>query len=268
MRPTFSNATDRVVYLLAQYRFIVSAALIMLGLYLGIAQPKIPSVPQWVTSILSGLLILGPPSYIGGAKIANYLHEANRVPIYHVNVVEDEIEKWLVPPQIWREKTVEGPDPYPVNGGSGWAVQEWDWQEGTETLVVRGVWLSELEDTKLLSEKEHMRSMYGKLLDSHLSLAIMRNSLREIGGDIQTRVMNRVTKSIERGTHLDKTGVKETFEAFEQDVESIGADDLPSVEEQVFEWQDDVAPREGSVSMDDVESGGEAPVATDGGDER
>jgi len=48
------------------------------------------------------------------------------------HAVEDVVEKHNVPPEIWQNKTVEGPDPYPVNGGSAWAVREYEWLDDVE----------------------------------------------------------------------------------------------------------------------------------------
>jgi hypothetical protein len=231
LRPTFSNGWDRLTYLLASYRYIVAGILAFLGLVIGLTEAEIPGAPPWVGDFIAATLLFGPVLFIAGLRFVRWVRNRNRVNVYEVNAIEDTVEKYLVAPETWREKTVEGADPYPVNAGGGWAVRELDYQEGIDSLVVTGVWLSELEDTKLYTEKQHMRSMYSKLLESHLALAVMRNSLREMGGDIQTTVMNRVAMSIERGTHLEKTGVEEVFDDYEQDVEGIGPDELPDLPE-------------------------------------
>ncbi len=76
-------------------------------------QPLLPTLPTWIPAIAVGWLVLAIRCDLVGAKIARWLRRRNWVEVHHVNAVEDTTEKYYVPPELWREKEIDGPDPYP-----------------------------------------------------------------------------------------------------------------------------------------------------------
>ncbi|MFB6120973.1 MAG: hypothetical protein ABEJ68_07665 [Halobacteriaceae archaeon] len=269
IRPTFRSWADRFTYVVAEAQLLTAGILVFLGLIIGVARPDLPHVPRWVMDFAAAALILGPPLFLAGLRFARWLRVRNAVEVFHVNAVTDDVEKYLVPPEIWAEKTVEGPDPWAVNGSSAWAVREFDWHGETEDLIVRGVWLSELEDQKVLTSKDHMESMYSKLTEAYISLGIMRDSISELGSDLQHRLINRLAQARERGEMLDKTAVKEVFEDYEERAESVTETDLPTLDEEDLPDFDQLAdpspesdaPKRGNGLAEEQEA-----VATDGGE--
>lgn len=188
--------------------------------------------------------------------------------VHHVNAVEDLIKKYYVEPDLWQNKSVDGPAPYPVNGGSAWAVQEFEHDSEMDQIRVKGVWLSETTDTKLMTEKSHMRAIYGKLTESHIALGILRDSVSEFGADIQKRLTNRMSEARERGKMMDESAVKEVFEDFADGAKNHGPDDLP-----ILEMEEDGTDPLPTEPEGPAQSVGEAaggvpsdPLATDGGE--
>jgi hypothetical protein len=210
----------------------LAGVLVAAGVLLWWFNPSVPGVPPWVTNVLVGWLVLGPPMFIAGLRFVAWLRIRNYVEVHHVNAVEDTVRTYFVPPDIWGDKRVDGPAPYRVNDGDAVAVREFEWSpEYGENghLSVSGVYLSELEDTKLLTSQAHMERMYEDLVDSHLSLAYLRDSISDLAADLQTRLINRAVEAREKGEQLDKTAVKDITEQFRERAENVTDDDLSDI---------------------------------------
>lgn len=247
---TFGSWSDRLTYIVAEGQLVVLGVLFMLGAGLVLYQPDLPSVPPIVVGWLAALMLFGPPLLAFWITFVRRLRRRRRIAVHHVDATHDTVQKYYVAPEIWSEKTVDGANPYPVNGGSGWAVQSFEFVEDVEQLTVEGVWLSECEDTKLMTSKSHMEAIYGKLTESHIALNIMRDSISELGADIQKRVTNKGAEAREKGTMMDETAVKDVFDDFTGDIADTGPGDLPTID--VEELLDD-ADLEGDAASDTEE---------------
>lgn len=265
----FGNWKDRLSYLLAEAQILVLGVLFSVGAALVIFRPSLPSVPPIAVGALAATLLFGPALFGFFVWLVKRLRTRNMVEVHHVNALEDTLQKYYVEPEIWSEKSISGPNPYPVNGGSGWAVQEFEWLEDVEELRVKGVWLEETTDTKLLTSKSHMNAIYGKLTESHIALNILRDSVSEFGADIQRRLTNSMAEARERGTMMDKSAVKDVFESFEEDAAGTTDEDLPTLEPDDLPGGDlgDLADDalEDGPTPDMGMGGSQQPAATDGG---
>lgn len=226
----FGGIQDRLAYVLAEAQILVFGLLFSAGAALVIFRPSLPNVPPVFVGILAATLLFGPALFGFFVILVKKLRTRNMVEVHHINAVEDTVKKFYVEPSIWSEKSIDGPNPYPVNGGNGWAVQEFEWLDDVEELRVKGVWLEETTDTKLLTSKSHMQAIYGKLTESHIALNILRDSVSEFGADIQRRLTNSMAEAREHGKMMDQTAVKDVFEDFEDDATGLGDDDLPTLE--------------------------------------
>ncbi|MWV63300.1 hypothetical protein GRS48_00430 [Halorubrum sp. JWXQ-INN 858] len=246
---TFGGWADRLTYIAAEGQLVVLGLLFSVGAALVIFRPTLPSVPPIVIGWIAALMLFGPPLFGFWVAFVRRLREHHMIAVHHVNAMDDTLEKYYVEPSMWSEKNVDGAHPYPVNGGSGWAVQSFEHLEDIGEINVDGVWLEECEDTKLLTKKSHMEAIYGKLTESHIAFNIMRESISELGADIQRRVINTGAEARERGTMIDENAVKDVFESFEKDVSGTGPGDLPTIE------LDDFA----ANAVDEPETNGSAP---------
>ncbi len=105
----FETWRDRVTYLLAEAQLLVAGVLMSVAVVLIWLRPSLPGIPPIVHGWLAALLLLGPPLlglFITGAK---RLRRRNMVPVHHINARKDITKKYYVPPEMWAEKTVEGP---------------------------------------------------------------------------------------------------------------------------------------------------------------
>jgi hypothetical protein len=260
---TFGSWRDRVTYLIAEAQLLVAGVMVTLGIVLLWVRPEVPGIPAWVGGLAAAALVFGPPLFGFFVWFIRKFRRRNMVAVYHVNAVTEDCEKYLVAPEVWSEKTVEGPNPYPVNGADGWAVREFEYHEDLEELTVRGVWLEEVEDTKLITSRRHMKSVYEKLVESHLALKIMRDSVSELGADLQGRIVNRMMEARERGTMMDKSAVKDVFEEFEDDVSDLGTEDLPTVEDADLPGEIEDAAEEIEADLPDPDAVGRGDGASE-----
>ena len=266
---TFSSWSDRLTYVLAEAQLLVAGVLVAAGIGVWWFNPAIPGLPPWTTNVVVGWLVLGPPMFIAGLRFVDWLRTRNYVEVHHVNSVDDVVKTYFVPPELWAQKRVDGPAPYRVNDGDAVAVREFDWAPeygDNGSLTVSGVYLSEMQDTKLLTSKSHMERMYEELVDSHLALAYMRDSISDLAADLQTRIINRVAEAREKGEQLDKDAVQDITEDFKQqaegltddDLSDITADDLPDHHADALPTGETHNPSAGAPSSD-------GPAAADGG---
>jgi hypothetical protein len=264
---TYDGWSDRITYIVGNAQLLVAGLMISVAVGLLYFQPKLPGVPDWIYAAFAATLLLGPILFGFFMTLISKLRVRNWVTVHHVNGRTDTLEKYKVSPEVWTEKKVDGPNPYPVNGGSAWAVQEFEHLEDVGELRVKGVWLEEVEDTKLLTSKSHMESIYEKLTQSHIALHILRDSVSEFGADIQKHLVNAMSEAREAGKLMDESAVKDVFEEFEDDATDVGSDDLPTleVEEEALADQEQLA-EEALADLDGTDAGEQA-VATDGGGE-
>lgn len=232
--PTFANNRDRITFLIAEYKLLVSGMIIgILGL-VAYYQPEV-SAPAWVPALLVAWLLLALPCYLVGLKIARWLRNRNWTTVHHVNAADDVIEKYNVPPQIWRDKTVEGADPYPVNGGSAWAVREYEWLDDVEELRVEGVWLEGLEDTAQYTAKSMLTDMHGWMLDQLEKLADTRAKWSRGVVEYEEETINALTEARERGVTLERETARDVFDGLagdgEADIPKLDTDDMPAVDD-------------------------------------
>lgn len=256
---TFGGWSDRLTYLLAEGQLLVFGVLLSLGAALVIFRPSLPGVPPIVVGWFAVLLLFGPALFAFFVVFIQRLRKRRMVEVHHVDGRQDIAKQYYVSPEIWQEKTVDGASPYPINGGSAWGVQEFEHLEDVDELRVKGVYLSECEDTKIWTIKSHYKAIYEKLTESHIALSIMRDSVNELGADIQRRVLTRAAEAREKGTMIDESAVKDVFESFENDIGGTDENDLPTVEfEEIAEEATD-----GAVGMGDTSGGVEQGAVAD-----
>jgi len=118
MRPTFSSNWDRLTYLLAEYKLLLSGLLLGGGVWFAYASPSLPELPPEMGAFALFWSLGGLPMWLAGVQFVRWLRRRNFVTVHHVDArqadqggSEKDVEKYLVPPGVWSEKTVEGPDP-------------------------------------------------------------------------------------------------------------------------------------------------------------
>lgn len=223
MQPTFSNRWDRLTYLLAEYKVLVSGLIIGAGAWIVYAEPSLPNLPPWVGATALFWTLSGLPMYLVGVKFASWLRRRNRVTVFHIDARDEngsgkDVEKYLVSPETWADKKVEGPDPYPMNGGDAWGVQSFEYHEDTTRLIVSGVWLAEAQDAKLLTSRRHVDEIHDFLLGKYRELSSVRDRVSRLGIEVQERVINASAAARERGEMLDTQAVADAVEQATEDV--------------------------------------------------
>jgi len=262
---TFGGWADRLTYVVAEGQLVVAGLAVTLGALLLLIRPEVPGVPPVAKGIFAALLLLGPPllgMFVTGAR---KLRNRNMVPVYHINGVDDTRRKLYVAPEVWSEKTVEGPSPYNCNDGDGFEVREFTYHEDTGQLVVRGCYFSQLADSKLVTIQAMLEDIHGDLVDAFLEYNRLRGRISKMGLEIQRDVVNEEAEADERGMMNPRTAVKERFEAAKDDAEARDVDEIKDVSQYVDDYTETHGER---TPVEAEESAPEQPAATDGGTNR
>jgi hypothetical protein len=261
---TFGGWADRLTYVVAQAQLLVAGLAVSLGILLLWLRPSVPGVPPVAKGIFAALLLLGPPLlglFVSGAR---KLRNRNMETVYHINGVDDTRRKLYVAPEVWAEKTVEGPSPYNCNDGDAFEVREFTYHEDTGQLVVRGCYFSQLADSKLVTIKAMLEDVHGDLVDAFLEYNRLRGRISKMGLEIQRDVVNEEAEADERGLMNPRTTVKDRFEAAKDDAEARDIDEIKDITQYV----DDYTERHGSRTPVEADEPPANQAATDGGTDR
>ncbi len=236
---TFDGWSDRLTYILAEGQLLVAGVLVASGIGLWWFNPSIPGVPSWMTNVAVGWLVLGPPMFIAGLRFVAWLRTRRWIEVHETNAVTDTRRTHFVPPEVWADKTVNGAPPHRVNDGGAFEVREFDWApeygDGGQ-LTVSGVWLSEIQDAKLVTAKAHFERVHDELQDDHLELTYRRDAEDELANRLQRRIVTRVAEARENGEMLAPDDVRDVVESFKKEMRErtdreglsdVRPDDLP-----------------------------------------
>ncbi|SNZ06460.1 hypothetical protein SAMN06269185_1178 [Natronoarchaeum philippinense] len=226
---TFSGWSDRLTYLLAEGQLLAAGLAVSVGILFVWFKPSLPGIPPIVGGIFAALLLLGPPLvglFVTGARA---LRNRNMITVYHINGQTDTRRKFYVEPGVWSEKTVDGPSPYLCNDGDAFEVREFNWFEDTENLTVRGCYMSQMADSKLVTTKAMLDDVHGDLVEAYLELNRLRGRISKMGLQIQSDVINEEAEADERGLMNPKTAVKERFEDAKDDAEDNAVEEIEDI---------------------------------------
>ncbi|WP_121820523.1 hypothetical protein [Halostella salina] len=260
---TFQNWRDRLTFIIAEAQLLVAGLLVSVGIVLLWYKPTVPGIPPVAGGMFAALLLLGPPLFGLFVSGARWLRRRNMVEVYHINGVDDTRRKLYVAPELWDEKTVEGPSPYVCNDGDAYEVREFTHHDDADQLVVRGCYFSQLADSKLVTTKAMLEDIHGDLVDAFLEYNRLRGRISKMGLEIQRDVVNEEAEADERGLMHPRTAVKDHFEDAKQDAEERDVDEIKDVTEYVEEYTEAHGPRT-PVAADDSTN----QAATDGGTDR
>ncbi|GAA0665378.1 hypothetical protein ACFQDG_02960 [Natronoarchaeum mannanilyticum] len=236
---TFGGWSDRLTYILAEGQLLVAGLAVSFGIVLLWFKPSLPGIPPIAGGIFAALLLLGPPLtglFVTGARA---LRNRNMVTVYHINGQTDTRKKYYVEPGAWAEKTVEGPSPYLCNDGEAFEVREFNWFEDTGQLTVRGCYMSQMADSKLVTTKAMLEDVHGDLVEAYLELNRLRGRISKMGLEIQSDVINEEAEADERGLMNPKTAVKERFEDAKADAEEDDFEEIQDIGGYVEEYAEE-----------------------------
>lgn len=230
--PTFSSRMDRLTYLLARYRWLVVA--LVLGTIAGLAwwQPSLPSLPWWVGPLVLANILLGIPGLLAGRQFARWLRSVHWEHVYEIDGLRGTREKWLVPPETWREKVVEDKPPNPVNDRQDWEVRRFEWEDDVETLRVEGTWPGEAKVGDLVTERTHFEEMHETLLDAYREFKRLRAKWSRMAMDQEGKVINEQAEAHERGTMVDPDAAKEVYKEAKDMADEDPLEELPELSDE------------------------------------
>ncbi|AGN02816.1 hypothetical protein L593_14385 [Salinarchaeum sp. Harcht-Bsk1] len=259
LSPTFGSWRDRLTYLVAEAQLLVAGLLISLGIMVLWFQPKLPGVPGWVYGAIAATLLIGPILFGFFMSFIGWLRTRHWVTVHHINGVTDTREKYKVSPEVWAEKTVEGPSPYRVNDGDAFEVREFDYYDDQDELIVTGAYFSKLADSKLITVQAMLEDIHGQLIETAIAYNKLRGRISRMGVEIERDVVNFQAEADERGLMGRKTAVKERFEAAEEEAQEWDTDEIKDLGDYELDYDPVENPRGEPLEPSD------RPAATDGG---
>lgn len=227
---TFDGMADRLTYVAANGQLVVLSLAFTVGAVLVIYRPELPQVPPIMLGWMAALMLFGPPLFAFWVTFVRKLREHRMVPVFHINGVSDDREKFYVSPEVWENRTVEGPSAYVLDGG-GFEVREFEYVEDVGELRIRGCYMSKLADSKLVTVKAMLEDIHGDLIDTFLAYNRMRGRISKMGVQIQNDLINQEAEADEHGLMNPPTSVKDRFEAAADDAEENATEDIQDVEE-------------------------------------
>ncbi|MFC7211215.1 hypothetical protein ACFQL3_12100 [Natronoarchaeum sp. GCM10025321] len=241
---TFGGWSDRITYILAEGQLIVAGVAVSIGLALVWFRPSLPGIPPIAGGMFAALLLLGPPLFAVFISGVRKLRTRNWTTVYHINAATDTRQKYLVSPDIWSEKDVDGPSPYRVNENEDFEVREFEYDEELDQLRVRGSHLSQMQDSALVSFRTLAHDLHETFVEKWLDLNALRARDSKRGLQVQDDVINAQAEADERGLMEPQLAVKEAWEdsleQVKQDDDHLDVDDLESYSErQHASWSPD-----------------------------
>lgn len=226
--PTFQNKWDRVTWLLHSYRFWIGTAVVGGVAALAYFRPTIDLPPEWSAAV-GAFVLIAIPGIPTGFYFGRWLRRYRAVTVYHINSVDDVLQKYYVPPALWDEKTIDEVDPYPVNDGDDYAVREFDYYEGLGELVVRGVWLEGAQDYELLTSKGQLEDIHTFLLDGYAAISKVRDRISRMAMDVQRRTITAMAQAQEKGKMIDQESVEAVWKDASENIEEELPDTPPKL---------------------------------------
>ncbi|GGN18627.1 hypothetical protein [Halarchaeum nitratireducens] len=236
---TFGGWADRITHIVAEAQLVVLGVLFTAGAALFLFKPDLPNVPPVAISIFASLLLFGPPLLGFWITFVRRLRDARMVTVHHINGVTDTREKYYVAPEVWETRTVDGPSPYPVNDAGAFEVREFEYIEDVGDLRVRGCYMSQLADSKLVSVKAMLEDIHGDMIETWLAYNRLRPRISKMGLQIQGDVINKEAEADERSLMNPGSSVQERFEDAEGDAKENATDGIEDASAFVEEYYDE-----------------------------
>ena len=227
--PTFQDKWDRLTWLLHSYRFWIGTAAVLGFAALVYFRPTV-DIPASYTAAIGAFVLVGIAGIPAGFYFGRWLRRYRAVDVYHINAVDDVIEKWHVPPAMWDEKRVDEVDPYPVNDGDAYAVREFDYYEGLDQLVVRGVWLEGAQDDQLFTAKGQLEEIHEFLLDGYEAIAKIRGRISRMAMDVQRETITALAEAQEKGKMIEQDSVEQIWQEASENIEEELPDSPPKLD--------------------------------------
>ena len=212
MSATFDGWGDRLTYLLGNAQALVAGLLVSVGVLAWIYRPDLPGVPAWAGGLLATVLLLGPPLTGLFITIIKLFWKLTHEEVHHINAATDEREKYYVKPEVWEQRTEDGPSPYRVNGNSAWEVREFEYHDDTGDLTVTGGYMSQMQDSALVTWQSLVKDLHEKFVYAWLERNELRGTETRRALENQQEVINRNAEASERGLMLAPEKVSETWD--------------------------------------------------------
>ena len=236
--PTHATRWDYLVSLIETFSWQITGLVVAFALVVALViKPSIslPTIPAWIPGVFIAFVLFAVPGLPASLVLVKWLRTRNWVAVHHINAETDTVEKYLVAPETWASKTIEGPDPHPVNEGRAWLVREFEYVEDAAELYVSGSWPSEINDMELYTSRARIEQLHGYFTEQLRELIGVRELVSRVGLEIQKTLVNKQAEAREKGTMLDPDAVTDAVNGVKDDLPDFDPEDVPSLEDALDE---------------------------------
>jgi hypothetical protein len=246
---TLRSNKDRLVYLLAEYKYPLSITALAVGVWVAWASPKLPTPTQRQLAFATIAGGMSLPSYFVGLKIARYLFSPDWVHVGIANPGEKEIyDGWKVPPEMWGNKTVLGANPLsPDEGLFDYIIVDWHWYEELGELEVRGVAKSDMTPAEALRYENRVDEYYNHHHDVRRAYSHMKSTVQKYATEIHDATIMGMMEEREKAELAPGVSATDLIEEMESEM-----DDLPDGPQNSEEPQPDIGERMSDLELSEV----------------
>jgi hypothetical protein len=253
MIPT-SIDRGRVLRLLRIYRWPLAISFVAIVGIVAFTRPEVPDPPPGTLPFLGIWAVFSVPLYAVSVRIIRWIDPPDpgvRVLEAHAGSEEKGIPH-VVPREIWEERTVEGPDPYPLDDGA-YLVRHLEWLDDIEELRVTGVWKANATALELWRAEKRIDDMHEWYREELQKASALTARVERLGIDMHSSSMVAAAEAIGRGNLPDRDLVGDAIDDAREDVEKM--DDPPTMAETLDETDEAAAHAEATAPDQDGKGG-------------
>lgn len=233
--PTWATNTDRVVYLLVEYRTPISIVVLAAGIWTSFFVQTVPSPPGWLLPVIASVAVLGIPSYFVMLWMFRRLHSPSGVMVGVVDPGDPEIDDQPevvggveVPPDMWsaRDETgftaMEVPDAGSETVGSfDFLVTRFNHMDSLGQIEVRGCEQSTLSPAQRATNAKHAEEVYEHMHTVRRKYANLKATLHGRATDLHDAVVMSLMLEGERAELVPEAQPTKQIEEMEQAVDGL-----------------------------------------------
>jgi hypothetical protein len=231
---------DRLKRALVVYKIPLTLTIISIaGLSMHYVE-RLPTLPDGSVPFLISVILLSLPSYVFAVWFLGWIDPDNPgVRVLEADAgTEEKGTPYVVPRELWEDKTVDGPDPYPLDDGA-YLVRNFNWMEDVGELEVTGVWPANASPLELWYAKKRIDDMhdwYRKELQK-ASAGLAR--INRMGIEVFDGSVTALYEAHRDGAVPDADLIGDPIDSAQEDVQDF--EEPPTMQETLEDVEEDVA---------------------------
>lgn len=207
--PRFDGASDRVAYLLAEYRMGVYAAAVTVAVLVLSGRWGVPTIPPWLSDWMVAFAIGILPSMAAGKiLIVDKFIPDPRQKVLEIRLDDDrslvEMRPHRVPSDLWGEREHEHGEPVlEPEGPVDAVVSRFEYDDALTQIRVRGMNRELADPVDMLVSQGRLGEIYSGLLETQREHQQLKTTLTLRQQQMEERLVNALVGAVEQGTAFE-----------------------------------------------------------------